>query len=161
MDNIETGLGPTPRERLEITRSALAHQLARRRRPKAPPEDPVLARQQGMLARARRAGRAWWDAHPVHDAVDFARPALQDYAEHKPYRLVGIAAGTGAALALLRAWRLLPLTGVALALMKTSDLKAVARSFVAAPQAAPIHPREEVDTRTTVKAASSRPAAAT
>lgn len=161
MDNIELDIEPTPRQRLEITRSALARQLARRRRPTAPPDDPALAQQQGMLARARRASRAWWASHPVHDAVDFARPALEDYAEHKPYRLVGMAAGAGAALALLRAWRILPLTGVALALMKSSDLKATARSFAAAPQAGPIQPREEVDTRTAGAATPGRHAAAT
>jgi hypothetical protein len=143
MDSIEPGLEPTARERLEATRSALARQLVRRRRPGLPPEDPALAGEQGMLPRMRRAARVWWHSHPVHNAVDFARPALQDFAEDKPYRLVGMAAGAGAALALLRVWHLLPLTGVALALMKSSDLKATARSFVAAPQAGDTGPREE------------------
>lgn len=144
MDNIEQLLKPTPRERLELTREALARQMARRRRRAPLPEDPALAQQQGMLARVRRAGRAWWQSHPAHDAVDFARPALEDYAEQKPYRLVGIAAGAGVALTLLRAWRIVPLTGVAFALMKSSDLKATVRSFAAAPRASTTaHPRQE------------------
>lgn len=160
MDSIDDLTEPTPQERLERTRHALATQLARRRRPPRPAEDPALAHQQGMLARVRRAGRAWWNAHPVHDAVDFARPALQDYAEHKPYQLVGIAAGAGVALTLLRAWRILPLTGVALALVKSSDLKATARSFAAAPSDSPIQPRQQPDMRATGKAAPGRRAAA-
>jgi hypothetical protein len=149
MDTIELASEPTPRERLEMTRDALARQFARRRRPGLPPEDPEAVQQQGMLARMRRAARVWWHSHPMHNAIDFARPALQDYAEDKPYRLVGIAAGAGAALALLRVWHLLPLTGVAFALMKSSDLKATARSFVAAPPGAAADPREEETPRTT------------
>lgn len=136
-----------PRERLEQSRRALAYELARRRRPGAALQDTDAAQQQGLLARARRAGRAWWQSHPVHDALDVARPMLQDYAEHRPYRLVAMAAGTGVVLALLRAWRIVPVTGLALALMKSSDLKATARSFVAAPRSLPIPPLNEEDTR--------------
>lgn len=160
MDTIELASEPTPRERLETTRNALARQLARRRRPGLPAEDPALA-QQGMLPRMRRAARVWWHSHPIHNAVDFARPALQDYAEDKPYRLVGMAAGAGAALALLRVWHLLPLTGVAFALMKSSDLKATARSFVAAPPGAGTDPREEETPRTTAAVATGQRAGAT
>jgi hypothetical protein len=152
MDTTELASEPTPRERLEMTRTALERQLARRRRPGLPAEDPQLA-QQGMLPRMRRAARVWWHSHPMHNAVDLARPALQDYAEEKPYRLVSMAAGAGAALALLRVWHLLPLTGVAFALMKSSDLKATARSFVAAPQGAAADPREEETPRTTATVA--------
>lgn len=159
MDTTELASEPTPRERLEMTRNALARQLVRRRRPGLPSEDPQLA-QQGMLPRMRRAARVWWHSHPMHNAVDFARPALQDYAEDKPYRLVGMAAGAGAALALLRVWHLLPLTGVAFALMKSSDLKATARSFVAAPQGAVADPREEENPRTTAAVATGHRAGA-
>lgn len=143
MDNIELLTEATPLQRLQASRDALARQLARRRRPPLAPQDPALAQRQGMLGRMRRAARVWWHSHPAHDAVDFARPALQDFAEHKPYRLVGIAAGAGAALTMLRVWHLLPLTGVALALMKSSDLKATVRSFAAAPQTGKPDPREE------------------
>ncbi|MFT3720498.1 hypothetical protein [Pseudorhodoferax sp.] len=123
----------TPAERLDATRAAIALQLARRRRrPRAAePQEPA----RGFLPRVRRAARVWWDSHPVHDAVAVARPALEDYAHARPYRLVGIAAGIGAGLALLRGWRLLPLTGLVLALMKSSDVKATVQSFAAAPGA--------------------------
>lgn len=140
--DIELDTVLTPQQRLQATREALARQMNRRRR--APlPRDPGLAAQQGMAGRVRRAARVWWHTHPMHDAVDVARPALQDYAQHKPYKLVGIAAGAGAALTLLGAWHILPLTGVALALMKSSDLGATARSFMKVPPG--IHPREEED----------------
>lgn len=128
--DIEIDAQPSPQQRLEATRDAIARQLARRRRkPRATNTANDGTLPTGMLGRVRRASRVWWHSHPVHTAVDFARPALEDYAEHRPYRLVGIAAGTGVALALLGAWRLLPLGGIALALMKSSDIKATARSF--------------------------------
>lgn len=123
----------TPQQRLERTRQALAEQLARRSRHRNTHSAALAADQatpvRGFAARARRAARVWWHDHPVHDAVDFARPALQDYARHKPLQLVGIAVGTGAALTLLKSWRLLSLTGVALTLLKTSDLKGVAKTL--------------------------------
>lgn len=150
---------PDARERLDKSRHALAHELARRRRPAAAREPGTAGGlRQGLLARVQRAGRAWWRTHPVHDAVDVARPMLQDYAAHKPYRLVAIAAGTGAALALLRAWRLVPVTGLALTLMKSSDLTAAARSFVATPPASPVPPLKEEDTRPGATAAARRAA---
>ncbi len=128
----------SPQQRLESTRKALAEQLARRgkyhrARDAAILEDSALPAD-GLAARARRAARVWWNRHPVHDAVDFARPALEDYARHKPMQLVGLAAGAGAALTLLKSWRLLSLTGVALAMVKTSNFKAVAKTL-----ASPIH----------------------
>lgn len=150
-----------PRERLDQSRHALARELARRRRPAAAREHGTVgAPQQGLLARMQRAGRAWWRTHPVHDAVDVARPMLQDYAAHRPYRLVAIAGGAGAALALLRAWRIVPVTGLALALMKSSDLTAAARSFVATPPVSPVPPLKEEDTRAGAAAATRRAAAA-
>lgn len=141
----------TPQQRLEQTREALAEQLARRRKHRQA-ANAVLAADtatpaRGFAARARRAARVWWHGHPVHDAVDFARPALEDYARHKPLHLVGIAAGTGAALTLFKSWRLLSLTGVALTLLKTSDLKGVAKSL-AAPADIPTATRSQTTRRT-------------
>jgi len=131
---------PSPQQRLEATRQALAEQFARRNRHRNA-QDAALAADQampadGLAARARRAARVWWHGHPVHDAVDFARPALEDFARDKPMQLLGIAAGAGAALTLLKSWRLLSLTGVALTLVKTSNFKGVARTL-ATPVASP------------------------
>lgn len=125
----------SPQQRLEQTRQALAEQLARRRKHRQAANAALAAEAatpaRGFAARAGRAARVWWHGHPVHDAVDFARPALEDYARHKPLQLVGIAAGAGAALTFFKSWRLLSLTGVAVTLLKTSDLKGVAKSLAA------------------------------
>ena len=125
----------TAKQRLENSRRSIAGQLARRRGASIQTEDEeffadAAAVDTGILPSARRAARAWWQAHPMHNAVDLARPLLEDYAQYRPYQLVGMAAGAGAALTLLKSWRLLSLTGVALAVVKTSDIKSTARYFM-------------------------------
>lgn len=131
MDRTDQAPEPDALARLERTRLKLAQHLARGRRPALQDQHPSSSPQQGAWGRVQRASRVWWNAHPLHDAVDVARPVLHDYAERRPLRLVGIAAGTGAAIVLLRKWRMLPLTGVVLALIKSSDMKALAHSLVA------------------------------
>lgn len=133
METEPTGL--SPKERLEQSRRAIAQQLARRRGSSIRTDEGVFVpaaadTQTGLLASTRRALRAWWQAHPIHNAVELGAPLLDDYARSRPYQLLGIAAGTGAALALLRTTRVLSLTGVALALLKTSDMKTMARQFM-------------------------------
>jgi len=130
----DTTLG-TPTQRLEVSRRAIARQLARRRGLQDDvPEDEFFEDAAeppaGFLPRMRRAARIWWRHHPVHSAVDFARPALEDYAHHKPLQLLGIAAGVGASLALLKSWRVLSLTGIGVAMLKSSDLTGAVRSMI-------------------------------
>jgi hypothetical protein len=125
----------TPKERLEATRRAIAGELARKRGGTIRTEEAEFfaapkTMDTGIVASARRAGRAWWQSHPVHRAVDLAHPLLEEYAHRKPYQLLGMAAATGAALTLLKSFRLLSLTGIAIALLKTTDIKSAARSFM-------------------------------
>lgn len=126
----------TPRQRLEETRRAIAAQLARRRGAPIRTEEAEYFEdsstvQPGVLPSLRRGARTWWQSHPVHGVVELAQPALEDYAQRRPFKLVGIAAGAGAALTLLKSWRVLSLTGVAIALIRTSDIKGAARSLMA------------------------------
>ena len=55
-------------------------------------------------------------------AVDIGRPFLNNYAHDKPLQLLGIAAGAGAAAVLVKPWRLVSVTGLALALFKSPKL---------------------------------------
>lgn len=135
----------TARQRLEETRRAIAAQLARRRGRSIRTEQQEYFQdtatvQPGLLPSLRRGFRTWWSSHPVHGVIDLAEPALEDYAQRQPYKLVALAAGTGAALTLLKSWRVLSLTGVALALVRTSDLKGAARSFMAARRSPTVAP---------------------
>ena len=76
---------------------------------------------------------SWWRSHPVGLALDVAKPMMQTFAKEQPLKLLGIAAGTGIALVVLRPWRLISLTGVAIALFKSTQLSGVVRSFILGP----------------------------
>lgn len=65
---------------------------------------------------------AWWENHPAHIALDLATPALARRVRDKPVRMLALAAGTGALVAITRPWRLVSATGIALALLKSSRL---------------------------------------
>jgi len=78
----------------------------------------------------KQVAGSWWHGHPVRLALDIARPLLQTYAEEKPLQLMGISAGLGAAAVLLRPWRLISLTGLAAALLKSSERSVVLQSLL-------------------------------
>lgn len=78
----------------------------------------------------RQVARSWWQSHPAHLALDVANPLMQGYAQAQPLKLLGIAAATGAALVVLRPWRLISVTGVALALLKSTEVSGVVQSFL-------------------------------
>lgn len=73
---------------------------------------------------------SWWRSHPAHLALDVAKPMMQGYAQDQPVKLLGIAAATGAALVVLRPWRLISLTGVALALIKSTEVSGIVQSLM-------------------------------
>lgn len=77
--------------------------------------------------------QSWWQSHPAHLALDVAKPMMQTYAKEQPLKLLGIAAGTGIALVVLRPWRLISLTGVAIALLKSTQLTGVVQSLILGP----------------------------
>ena len=78
----------------------------------------------------KRAARIWWYHHPANVALDIAKPVLGKYAKEYPFRVLGIAAGVGAAAVLLKPWRLVSLGGLVLAAMKSSDIKGVILSVL-------------------------------
>lgn len=82
----------------------------------------------------KQVGQSWWQSHPAHLALDVAKPMMQTYAKEQPLKLLGIAAGTGVALVVLRPWRLISLTGVAIALLKSTQLTGVVQSLILGPR---------------------------
>lgn len=93
--------------------------------------DPRGGRAAGWLGRGRRIVRTWWRQHPASVGVDLARPVLASYAAQKPAQYLGIAMAAGAVLMLVRPWRLVSATGVAVALLKSSQLSSLLMSAVA------------------------------
>lgn len=82
-----------------------------------------------------QAVMAWWQHHPVQVAFDIGRPFLNNYARDKPLQLVGIAAGVGAAAVLIKPWRLVSVTGLAVAALRSTKLSSTLLSLL--PRAAP------------------------
>jgi hypothetical protein len=97
----------------------------------------------GWLETVRHVFSDWWRYHPAHMAVDVARPMLASYARRKPVRYLGVAAVLGAGVFLLRPWKLISVTGVAVALLKSPQVAALIMQAMAASQ----DPRDDEPSR--------------
>jgi len=149
----------TPQQRLAISRRALVRQLHGGEQPRDAQEDArYLASDSDDLEYAhhdastgpdhdqhpRSNGRGgnvwasvarsvvqrWWRRHPAHAAGQLARPLLEHYARKEPAKLMAAAAATGALLVLVRPWRLLSVTAVLAAVLKTSDVADVVNTLM-------------------------------
>lgn len=121
----------TPQERLAISRKAIVRHMNRHHHRDI--EDSVdddideaaesgAAVQGGTLGRIKYAARMWWHRHPASAAVELARPVLSDYAAVHPFRLVGISAAAGAAIVVIRPWRMVSASALLVAAVKSSGL---------------------------------------
>lgn len=134
-------------DKLARSRRALLEQMARRTRHHDPREEtaqgfgdewahedeepPVPG--SGWFGHVGHALKTWWRYHPAHMAVDLATPLMRSYARRKPAQLLGISLAAGAALTFARPWRLISLTTLLVAVLKSSQLSNV---FLAALSAA-------------------------
>lgn len=142
--------------RLEQSRLAILehiHRKEQRRHGREPSSDPqetheqAQAREQarhrpgaqGWFDTAREGLGGWWRYHPAHMAVDLARPMLASYAKRKPVQYLGIAAVAGAGLFFLRPWKLISVTGVLVALLKSPQLAGLVMQAMASSQ----NPRDD------------------
>ncbi len=121
------------RERLALSRQAIVRQMnhaSAETRPTDEAARPEIDASASTWDLGRQVVGAWWRNHPAHLAVDLARPVLSTYAEDQPLKLLGISAGLGAAVVLLRPWRLMSLTGVLLAAVKSPHLSGMVNSLL-------------------------------
>ena len=77
-----------------------------------------------------QALRSWWRHHPAQLAIDIGRPFLSKFARDNPIQLLGIAAGVGAAVVFIKPWRLISLTGLAVAAFKSANLSSTLLSML-------------------------------
>jgi len=134
----------TPQQRLAVSRRALFNQIESKVEREARPsrfsstrvETPVDGtaplvsprKKRGLfdslpwLSVAQSFGARWWRRHPANAALQLAQPLLQRYARKQPGKLIAIAAGTGAVIMLVKPWRLLSVTALVAAVLKTSDV---------------------------------------
>jgi hypothetical protein len=61
-----------------------------------------------------------------------AQPLLGRYAHSSPFRLLAISAGVGAALVIIKPWRLVSMGGIALATLKSSEFSGLLMSMLSA-----------------------------
>jgi len=123
----------TPQQRLALSRRALVAQL-KGERPAADADKNDLYALPAPAVRsaafdkfawssvARGVVRRWWRRHPANAVGQVARPLLERYAREQPAKLVAAAAAAGALVVLVRPWRLLSITAVLAAVVKTSDV---------------------------------------
>ena len=140
----DTSLDRTPKERLAASRKALIrhmnHEGTESETAQGGPEADGLEgfgempRGGGTWATIKHTARVWWHHHPAQLALNLAKPALGRYAEEKPLQLLGIAAGIGAAVVVIRPWRLISVTGLLLAALKASDAPVLLMSFLSSRQ---------------------------
>lgn len=121
-------------EKLARTRLAILEHVARRERrhdphdetpwhgDDGPPADEPAPPGASWLDHAKHAVRAWWRYHPAHMAVDLASPMVHSYARRKPAQLLAISALAGAGLMMARPWRLISLTTIVVAVLKSPQL---------------------------------------
>ena len=138
-------------DKLARTRQAILEQIARKQRrhdPREqtahgfaaagdadpfPPDDDPRDAGAGWFGHMRHAVRTWWRYHPAHMAVDLASPMMRSYARRRPVQLLAISLAAGAALTLARPWRVISITTLIVALLKSSQLSSL---FMAAMSAA-------------------------
>ena len=82
------------------------------------------------LGMVRHAFNAWWQFHPARAVIAIAEPFVEEFADRKPLRLLGISFGIGVVLAVTRPWRLVSVGGIAIAALKSSRLSGAALNFL-------------------------------
>jgi hypothetical protein len=134
-------------DKLAQSRRAILEHIARRTRRHDPREETAQGFREdyaeeddlppepgsGWFGHFGQAVRTWWHYHPAHMAVDLATPLMRSYARRKPAQLLGISLAAGAALTFARPWRLISITTLLVALLKSSQLSNL---FLAAMSAA-------------------------
>jgi len=123
----------TPQERLAISRKAIVRHMNRHHRDVEERFDSEIdetsqngsetaSSDNGVLGKVRYAARMWWHRHPASAAVELATPLLGDYASVHPFKLLGISAAAGAALVIVRPWRMMSASALLVAAVKSSGL---------------------------------------
>lgn len=123
-------------DRLERSRLAIlehVHRKEERRHRAYRDEEPSFGERvhQARSARGGRTGwfeavseavQGWWRHHPANTALQIARPMLASYARRNPGAYVGTAAVAGAVFLFLRPWKLISVTGIVVALLKSPQV---------------------------------------
>ena len=132
----------TPQERLAASRKAIVRHMTQDNKTMARPDESYeIDDEPGLRSNTSnfwpsalaRAVRTWWRHHPASMAVDVAKPVVGRYAKGHPFKLLGAAAAAGAAIVVIRPWRLLSVGGILLAAFKSAAMPSVLMSLFSPP----------------------------
>lgn len=73
---------------------------------------------------------SWWHRHPLNAVSHMARPVIETYARREPAMLLGAAALAGAALVVVRPWRLISVGALLAAVLRPSEISAFAMTML-------------------------------
>ncbi|AEG94198.1 hypothetical protein [Ramlibacter tataouinensis] len=116
-------------DKLAQTRLAIVEHLQRKQENRRESQEQLQTKARKAVSPRRSpgrfsgfgdVGRNWWQHHPAHTVLELATPVLSRYAARKPAQFLGIAAVAGAAFVFARPWKLISLTGVLVALLRSS-----------------------------------------
>ena len=128
----------TPQQRLAVSRRALVNQL-RGGEPPDYEDEPSPARRLPYESAGRdfawtsiagNVAARWWRRHPANAVGQLALPLVERYARKEPAKLIAAAAAAGALIVLIKPWRLLSITAVIAAVLKTSDVADVVTTLM-------------------------------
>lgn len=138
---------PRPQERLALSRRALVLHMHRNDHPKReddaglPFGNDASSPPTGTWALIKNTVLSWWYHHPANIAVDIVKPLIGRYGRSNPVKLLGISAGVGVAVVMLKPWRLISIGGILLAIMKSADISGALLSMFSRAN------RQETDTK--------------
>lgn len=136
------GPGAGASERLDRSRLAILEYLQRRAHGDAA-TDPSRETPQPLGAHdgaspwrgVREAGRRYWAGHPARLLARLASPLLAHWGRRHPAAFLGAAATLGVLLVLARPWRLISLTGLLVAALKSPHLASLLMTALASGRA--------------------------
>jgi len=121
----------SPQARLAISRKAIFAHMNRNHRHGAehigndmgePHVTGKSSSRHSIFGTIRYAVHMWWNRHPASAAVELASPLLTDYARENPFKLMGISLAAGAALVMVRPWRMVSISTLLITAVKSSGL---------------------------------------
>lgn len=130
----------TPQQRLAASRQLIVRHMSHGKTSQAArvqhdhreigSSNPAIEYASSKWELIKRTVRIWWHHHPAHLAIDLAKPAVGKYARARPVQLLGLSAAIGAAFILVRPWRLVSVTGLLLATLKSSKFPGLLLSLI-------------------------------
>ena len=123
-------IGLSPQERLAVSRKAIVRHMSRHypeveERLSGKLESSgkaVTTLGHGRVAQIKNAALMWWHRHPASAVADLAAPLLNGYAKAHPFKLLGISVFAGAVFVLIRPWRMMSVSALLIAAVKSSGL---------------------------------------